>query len=185
MSLTLSQLADYAKRYDFRTNFNRANLAVLSAYGLIAAAPGAGTGTVRRTAITTDFAIGAADPARKMPLPADVGGGAYRTSVYARWTGILTFICSVPYETNELADGNTAYTITADHARALDETVAQIYALYQEGLQPFTSDNLPYYDVQRLVPLEPDERPTEEREVNVAYVRFGVTFELRQAAMPA
>jgi hypothetical protein len=53
-----------------------------------------------------------------------------------------------------------------------------------EHLEPFTPALLPHLDVQELLPIEPDERPEEAREVNTARVRWRVKFEIRSTAWP-
>lgn len=181
--LSSLQLAAYAKVYDFRSNFNKAVRQILTAYSLTTQQPGEGIQQIARTYNSCDFAVGAATGATA-PLAQNLGAGVGRHSAYAQFEGTLTLLCSVPYE-QEAQTG--AYLITADHARDLDETVAQLYAIFMEALEPFKSsgDFLPYYDIQQILPIEPDERPVHDREVNVAYVRFRIRFQIRQSAWPS
>lgn len=180
--LSSLQLASYAKIYDFRSNFNKAVRQVLTAYGVTVQQPGEGDQQIARTYNSCDFAVGAATGATA-PLVQDLGAGTLRHSAYAQFEGVLTLLCTVPYEQDPKTG---SYLISADHARDLDLTVSQLYAIFMEALEPFKSsgDFLPYYDIQQILPIEPDERPVHEREVNVATVRFRIRFQIRQSAWP-
>lgn len=101
--------------------------------------------------------------------------------MYAQYEGTLIVANSVGYETDEKT--GTAY-LTEDHVRTIDELTSTEMALFMEPLQPFTAALLPALDVQMLMPIEPDERPESEREVNVAFCRWRVRFQIRQAGWP-
>ena len=53
-----------------------------------------------------------------------------------------------------------------------------------EHQEPFTSTLLPFLDVQELIPIEPDERPVADREINAAFARWRIKFEIRPTAWP-
>ena len=182
-ALTDSQLALFAKVFDFRTQFTKAARQILDGYRITATilGPGSGNQQVPRAYTSVDFQRGGADPTYKAPINLYFGGGMMRNSQYAKFTGILSILNSCPYET-EPESGN-AY-ITQDHARLLDELCAQESAIFMEALQPFTADFLPYLDIQRLVEIEPDERPPAEREVNIAMMRWRVDFVIRRGQFP-
>jgi hypothetical protein len=155
---------------------------ILTAYSIGVKQPGEGTQQLARAYNSCDFAVGAAT-GTSVPLVQNFGAGAGRHSAYAQFEGVLTLLCTVPYE-QEPTSGATF--ISADHARDLDETVAELYAIFMEAIEPFKSsgDFLPYYDIQQILPIEPDERPVHDREVNVAFVRFRIRFQIRQTAWP-
>lgn len=180
MPLSPTQAAACKVVLDFRTQIVKAGRQILDAAGVTATGPGEGTTKVPRYFSTLDFERGAATGATHT-MPLDVGAGPYRTPVYCEYEGILTVLFSVPYETDEKT--GSAY-LTEDHARTLDELDATALLAFSEGLFPFTSALLPNLDVLQILPIEPDERPEEMREVNVSRVRFRLRFVIRQSAWP-
>lgn len=181
MPLTSTQLAAYAALFDFRTQIVKAARQILDAGGITAIGPGEGDQKLPRYVTVVDFQRGAFDPASQSRLIQDLGAGARRSSMYCRFTGTLTIMNSVPYETDEKEED--AY-LTEDHARTLDELVAKELALFMEPLQPFTAALLPNLDIASILPIEPDERPVSEREVNVAFNRFLLGCAIRPGAWP-
>ena len=175
-SLTPTRRAAYAALFDFRTQLVKAARQILSAGGITATGPGEGVALVPRYYTTVDFAVGAAT-GRKTP----VALGDYRYSEYSQFYGTLSIFNTVPVETEEKT--GTAY-LTEDHARTLDLLTATEHALFMEHLEPFTAALLPWLDVQEIVPIEPDERQVSDREVNAAYVRRRIKFEIRRTAWP-
>lgn len=180
MTLTATQLAAYAALFDFRTQFVKASRQILDAGGITAEGPGEGNQKVPRYYTSVDFQIGSAT-GLKAPLYHDLGAGNWRNGMYAQYEGTLSIMNTVGYETD--AKSGTAY-LTEDHVRTIDQLTSQEMALFMEPLQPFTAALLPLLDVQLLQPIEPDERPEADREVNVAFRRWRVRFSIRQAAWP-
>ncbi|MBC7367569.1 MAG: hypothetical protein H7343_12310 [Undibacterium sp.] len=176
-TLTPTQLAAYAKLFDYRTQFVQAARQILSAGGIAAAMPGDGDQQIPRTYNSLDFAVGGADASRKIPVA--LGGGRYRE--YGRFTGTLTLMVCVPIEEVQAAGDQ----LTVEHLRELDRITSTARVLFMEHLEPFSATLLPNLDVQALVPIEPDERPEEAREVNTARLRWRLTFELRPNAWPS
>lgn len=181
MPLTTTQVAAYAAVLDLRTQIVKAARQILAAGGITAIGPGEGNPQLPRSFSTVDFARGGFDPTRKSPLPLNLGGGAYRSSMYSHFTGVLSVANYVPYETDEKGGG--AY-ITETHARELDELCAKELVLFMEPLQPFTAALLPNLDIFAIVPIDPDDRPLTEREVNLAFVRWQITGAIRPTAWP-
>lgn len=181
-TLTATRRAAYATLFDFRTQFVKAARQILAAGGITATGPGEGTAKVPRYNTSVDFQIGAAT-GRKIA----VALGDFRYSEYSQFYGILSVMNAVPYETEEKT--GTAY-LTEDHARTLDELTATEHALFMEHLEPFAALDaddallLPHLDVQELIPIEPDERSVQDREINVAFKRWRVKFEIRRTAWP-
>lgn len=179
--MTSTQLAAYAALFDFRTQIVKAARQILSAGGIEAIGPGEGQQKLPRYFVAVDFVRGAFDPTIKQRLVQDLGAGARRSSMYCAFTGTLMIENSVPFETEEKS--GSAY-LTEDHARTLDELVSQQLALFMEPLQPFTAALLPNLDIQQIVPIEPDDRPVSEREVNIAYNRWLIRATIRPGAWP-
>lgn len=175
-TLTTTRLEAYAALFDFRTQFVKAARQILTAGGIAARGPGDGVEKVPRYFTSVDFQIGAAT-GRKTA----VALGDFRYSEYSQFYGTLSVMNTVPAETDERS--GTAY-LTAEHARQLDELLAIEHTLFMEHLEPFTAALLPNFDVQEIMPLEPDERPPGEREVNTGYLRRRIKFEIRRSAWP-
>ena len=175
-SLTPTRRAAYATLFDFRTQLVKAARQILSAGGIEATGPGEGVAKIPRYYTSVDFQLGAAT-GRKSPVTL----GDYRFLEYSQFTGTLAILNTVPAETEEKS--GTAY-LTEDHARALDELAATEHTLFMEHLEPFTAAFLPLLDVQQILPLEPDERQMADREVNAAFLRRRLTFQIRQTAWP-
>jgi hypothetical protein len=175
-TLTPTRLAAYAKRFDFRTQFVKAGRQILAAGGIVARGPGDGVEKVPRYFTSVDFQRGAAT-GRKTP----VALGDRRYSEYSQFFGVLTIMNTVPAETDEKT--GTVY-ITEDHATALSELCAREHTLFMEHLEPFTSTLLPGIDVLEMIPIDPDERPIGDREVNAAFMRWRVKFEIRYDGWP-
>jgi hypothetical protein len=173
--LTPERLAEYAKRFDFRTQFVKAARQILADFGVEAVGPGEGVRNVPRYYTTVDFQRGAAVPTRKTPVI--LGDRRYRE--YSQFLGVLSIFNTVPMEEDEKTGGQY---LSEDHARTLDELCAKEHAIFMEHLEPFTAELLPYIDVQELILIEPDERPINEREVNAAFMRWRVKFEMRTDA---
>jgi hypothetical protein len=148
---------------------------ILADGSITATGPGEGTAKVPRYYCAVDYERGAATGATA-PIPLNVGAGAYRTSLYCQWDGILTILFSTPYETDEKT--GSAY-ITEEHASTLDELEAAALVLFTEEFFPFTAALLPNLDVQKLMPIEADDRPEELRECNVRRVRFQLRCQVR------
>lgn len=180
-TLTPSQLSAYAARFDFRSQFVKAAVQILAAGGITAYGPGQGINQMGRYFVSVDFQRGTFTPDVKSPLAQNLGAGAYRSRMYCQFTGILSIMNSVPFQTVEKT--GEAYLLE-EHVRTLDELQSQQLALFMEPLQPFTAELLPWLDVQQLLPIEPDERPVDEREVNVAFTRWQILASLRPTAWP-
>lgn len=175
-TLTATRRAAYATLFDFRTQIVKAARQILSAGGIAATGPGEGVAKVPRYYTSVDFQVGAAT-GRKSP----VALGDYRYMEYSHFTGNLAILNTVPAETEEKS--GTSY-LTEDHARTLDELVATEHVLFMEHIEPFTAAFLPLLDVQQILPLEPDERQMADREVNAAFLRRRLVFQIRQSAWP-
>lgn len=180
MTLTAAQYAAFKALLDFRSQFVKAARQILDDGGIAATGPGEGTLNIPRYHSTVDFERGPATGSTA-PIPLDLGAGPWRTPFHNEWEGTLTVLFSVPYETDEKT--GAAY-LTETHARTLDELDASALVLFAEGLFPFTAALLPNLDVLQILPIEPDERPEEQREVNTARTRFRVRFAIRQSAWP-
>ena len=176
MALTPTQLAAYATVFDFRTQFVKAARQILAAGSIVAAGPGDGDNKIPRYFTSVDFQRGAAT-GRKGP----VALGDWRYYEYSQFFGVLSVLNTVPFET----DPKTGDTyLTEDHARELDRLTSVEHALFMEHQEPFTSTLLPFLDVQELIPIEPDERPVADREINAAFARWRIKFEIRPTAWP-
>lgn len=186
--ISTAQLATYAALFDFRSQVNNAVRQILAAYGLSGAQAGEGVQKLGRTSTTWDFQVNGAT-GETGSLRQDFGAGAYRNPYYSTYEGILTFQVTAPYEQEQAEDGSTIYRVADAHAREMDQSVAQLYAVFMEGLFPFTAttagDVLPNLDVRQILPIDPDERPEEMREVNIARVRFRLRLAIRASALPA
>lgn len=179
-TLSTTQLAAYATLFDFRTQFVKAARQILDAGGITAQGPGEGNQQVPRYYSSVDFQAGPAT-GLKATVYQDFGAGSFRQGMYAQFEGVLSVMNTVGYETE--AKTGAAY-LTEDHVRTIDELTSKELALFMEPLQPFTAALLPNLDVQMILPIEPDERPEQEREVNVAFRRWRVRFQIRQSAWP-
>jgi hypothetical protein len=181
MSLSPSQLSAHAALFDFRSQIVKAALQILSAGGITAYGPGQGVQEVGRYFVSVDFQRAGFTDNVKSPLALDLGAGAGRSRMYCEFTGTLSIMNSVPYETDEKT--SAAYLLE-DHVRTLDELTSTELALFMEPLQPFTAALLPNLDIMQLLPIEPDERPPSEREVNVAFTRWFIRASIRPSAWP-
>jgi hypothetical protein len=168
--LTPERLAEYAKRFDFRTQFVKAARQILDAGGIEAAGPGDAVQRIPRYFTSVNFTRGAAT-GRKTPVIL----GDYRYAEYSQYFGTLAIYNTSPMGTTEKEADEY---LLEDHVRVLDELCSKEHALFMEHLEPFTG-LLPYLDVQELLPIEPDERPEQEREVDAAFMRWRVKFEMR------
>ena len=175
-TLTATRRAAYAELFDFRTQIVRAARQILEAGGITAAGPGDGVARIPRYYTSVDFSRGGAT-GQKAPIPLS----ASRAYEYSAFTGTLSFLVTVPAETDEKS--GTAY-LTETHARTLDQVTATAHTLFMEHLEPFTATLLPSLDVREIVPLEPDERPETEREIDTARLRWRLTFAIQQSAWP-
>jgi hypothetical protein len=175
-TLTLARAQAYAERFDLRTAIVRAARQILDGYGLTAAIPGSGNTNVPRSFTSVDFQKGAAT-GRKLP----VALGDRRYFEYAEFYGTLTVMNSVPIETDAETEG--AY-LTAEHLRELDRLCSLEDAIFMEHVEPFTAALLPLHDVIEIIPIEPDERPEEEREINTAFRRWRIKVAIRSDAWP-
>lgn len=181
-TLTATRRAAYAVLFDFRTQFVKAARQILAAGGITATGPGEGVAKIPRYYTSVDFQLGGAT-GRKSP----VALGDYRYSEYSQFYGTLSIFNTVPAETDEKS--GTAY-LTEDHARTLDELIATEHTLFMEHLEPFSGLDgdsvqfLPLYDVQEILPMEPDERPIADREINAAFLRRRIKFDIRRTAWP-
>ena len=180
--LTATRRAAYAVLFDFRTQFTKAARQILTAGGIASVGPGEGITKTPRYQTSVDFSIGGAT-GRKTP----VALGDFRYSEFSQFVGTLSIMNAVPYETEERT--GTAY-LTEDHVRTLDELTSTEHTLFMEHLEPFSALDgngdllLPNLDVQELMPIEPDERPGQDREINLAFKRWRVKFEIRRSAWP-
>lgn len=174
--LTPERLAEYAKRFDFRTQVVKAARQILTAGGVPAIGPGEGVQKVPRYYTSVDYQRGAAT-GNKSP----VALGDRRYSEYSEYFGVMTVINEIPVETIEKTAGGY---LTEDHVRTLDELCAKEQTLFMEHLEPFTG-LLPYLDVLQILPIEPDERPVQDRETNRAYMRWRVRLSIRYEGWPS
>lgn len=180
--LTAAQFAAYKRLFDPRSRFNNAVRAIRTAWGLDAGAqPGEGVQALPRTLVSWDFQLGGATGST-LSLPQDFGAGAYRNPVYHEYEGILAHAVECPFETQEQLEAQ----FSEDHVRAIDERCAEILTIFIQGLFPFTGtsagDVLPEYDVLDIMPIDPDERPEEMREINIGRVRHRIRFAIRLSA---
>lgn len=175
--LTLARAQAYSACFDLRTALVRAARQILDSYGITAAIPGSGEANVPRSFTSVDFQKGAAT-GRKTP----VALGDRRYLEYSEYYGILSIMNTVPIETDPETEG--AY-LSADHLRELDRLVSLEDAIFMEHAEQFTAALLPLHDVIEIVPIEPDERPEEEREINTAFRRWRLRVAIRDTAWPA
>lgn len=176
-TLTLARAQEYALCFDLRTAVVRAARQILDSYGVTAAIPGSGDQNVPRAYTSLDFQKGAAT-GRKTPIAL----GDRRYLEYSEFYGILSIMNSVPIETDP--ETEEAY-LSADHLRELDRLCALEDAIFMEHSEQFTAALLPLHDVLELIPIEPDERPEEEREINTAFRRWRMKIAIRDTAWPA
>lgn len=175
-TLTATRRAAYAELFDFRTQIVRAARQILEAGGIVAAGPGDGVQRITRYFTAVDFQRGSA-LGQKSPIPLS----NYRALEYSAFTGVLSFVVTVPVETEAKSDD--AY-LTEAHVRTLDQVTATAHTLFMEHLEPFTAALLPTLDVREIFPLDPDERPEAEREINVSRLRWRLNFSIRPSAWP-
>lgn len=127
--------------HDFEGQFATAAKAILTAAGLTGVRGVGETGTVPDEVIVTNFLAGAAVPdARGVLTPS----GAVIAGLYDGSLEILI---------RRRRDDNIASELTGV-SRRMNETISQIRALFLAQPEPFTSANLPYYDVSNLIPQE-------------------------------
>lgn len=176
-TLTLARAEAYAQRFDLRTAIVRAARQILDSYGITAAMAGSGNQAVPRTFTAVDFQKGAAT-GRKTPVIL----GDRRYLEYSEFYGTLAVMNTVAIETEAEEEG--AY-ITAEHQRELDRLCSLEDAIFMEHVEPFTAALLPLHDVLEIVPIEPDERPEEEREINVAFRRWRLKVAIRSDGWPS
>lgn len=175
-TLTLARAQEYAKRFDLRSAVVKATRQILTGYGIEAAMPGDAAARIPRAYTSVDFQKGAAT-GRKLP----VALGDRRFYEYGEWFGTLSIFNTVAMETTERdPDG----VLTQDHVRELDRLCALEDAIFMEHVEPFTAELLPYHDVQEILPLEPDERPMQDREVNGAFRRWRLRLAVRYDGWP-
>ena len=174
--LTPVLAAAYAKRFDWRTAVVKAARQILDGYDITATGPGEGTAKTPRYYTSCDFQRGAAT-GRMTP----VALGDRRYSEYSEYYGIFSVMNSVPMETDKKT--GTAY-LTEDHARELDRLTSMEDAIFMSHVEAFTSTLLPYHEITEILPIEPDERPTADREVNVAFRRWRLKINIRSDQWP-
>lgn len=172
--LTPTRREAYAALFDFRTQFVQAARAILTAGEITAVGPAEGDQQLGRTYNSLDFAVGGARPDRRSRVA--LGGGRY--DEYCQYSGVLTLMVTSPMETTAAG----AEILTNDHLREIDRICSTARVLFMEHLEPFTPALLPNLDVLTILPIEPDERPEETREVNAFRVRWRITFEIRSTA---
>lgn len=174
--LTPERLAAYTKLFDFRSQFVKAARQILDAGGIEAAAPGDGIKRVPRHFTSLDFQRGAATGRQT-----HVALGGWRYREYSQFTGTLSIWNTAPMAQIEKTD---LIFDLEDHIRLIDELCAKEQVLFMEHMEPFSAQLLPNLDVQEIFPIEPDERPVNEREVDGAFMRWRVKFEIRKTAWP-
>ncbi len=175
-TLTTTRVEAYARVFDLRSAVVKAARQLLTAHGIVPLMPGDGVAKVGRYATSIDFQKGAAT-GRKLP----VALGDRRYYEYAEWFGILSILNTVPIETEE-RDAEAA--LTEDHLRTLDSLCAREDAIFMEHVEPFTAALLPLHDVLEILPIEPDDRPVAEREINAAMRRWRLRICVRSSAWP-
>lgn len=176
-TLTLARAQDYARCFDLRTAVVRAARQILDNYGITAAMPGSGDQNVPRAFTSVDFQKGAATGRKTVVILGDC-----RYLEYSEFYGILSVMNTVQIETTE--ETEDAY-LTADHLRELDRLCSLEDAIFMEHVEPFTAALLPLHDICEIIPIEPDERPEEERELNVAFRRWRLKVAIRSDAWPS
>jgi len=175
-TLTPERAAAYALRFDFRTAIVKAARQILDGYDITAVGPGEGTAKTPRYFNSCDFVRGAAT-GRKSPVA--LGGRRYLE--YSEYFGTFSILNTVPMETTE--KGEAEY-LTEEHARELDRLTSLEDAIFMEHVGAFTPELLPYHEVTEMFPIEPDERPMQEREVNAAFRRWRLKVNIRYSAWP-
>lgn len=174
--LTLARAQAYALIFDFRTPMVKAARQVLTTYGISAVGPGEGVNKVPRYCTSVDFQRGAAT-GRKCPVKL----GDRRYMEYCEFFGTFTLLNTVPIETDEKAEN--AF-VSEDHVRELDRLTSLEDAIFMEHAD-LLSPLLPSHEVTEMFPIEPDERPIHEREINAAFRRWRVKINVRYEAWPS
>lgn len=174
--LTPERAAAYAIVFDFRTAVVKAARQALAAYEIEAVGPGEGVKKTPRYYTSCDFQRGAAT-GRKAPVP--IGGRRYME--YCEYYGTFSIFNTVPMETEEKS--GTAY-LTEEHARELERLTSLEDAIFMEHVD-LLSPLLPLHEVTECMPIEPDERPVAEREVNAAFRRWRLKINIRYSAWPS
>lgn len=174
--LTLARAEAYSLMFDFRTPIVKAARQILTNYGIDAVGPGEGTQKVPRYFTSIDFVRGAAT-GRKGPVKL----GDRRYMEYCEFFGTLAIFNTVPMETDEKT--KTQY-LSEDHARELDRLTSLEDAIFMEHVDAL-SPLLSLHEITSLMPIEPDERPENEREVNMAFRRWRAKVNIRYEAWPA
>lgn len=175
--LTLARAQAYSVVFDFRTAIVKAARQIMANYGITAQGPGDGITKVPRYFTSVDFQRGAATK-RKSPVIL----GDRRYYEYSEFMGTFSVMITVPYETEQ--KNGTQY-LTEDHARELDRVTSLVDAIFMEHVGQFTAVVLPLHEVTEMVPIDPDERPVEDREINVSYRRWQMKVNVRPDAWPA
>lgn len=173
--LTPALAAAYSKRFDFRTAVVKAGRQFLDTFGITAAGPGEGEEKTPRFWTSCDFVRGAAT-GRKSPVIL----GDRRYMEYSEYFGVFSIFNTVPMETEQKT--GTQY-LTEDHARELERLTSLEDAIFMEhvdGLSPLMS----MHEITEMFPIEPDERPINEREVNAAFRRWRLKISIRYDAWP-
>lgn len=164
---------DYKTLRDFKTQFEKATYQILAADGITAVMPGSEEQKIPWTAVAVRFDRGGATGEKG--FVADQLNEEYDT-----FEGTLLIENIVDYRTDQ---ENEEPYVDRDHARRLDELIAQEDALFLEHLRPF-ADALEWLEVLSIMPIDPDEAPESEREVNVSRMRWRVVFRIRPEAWP-
>lgn len=176
-TLTPALAAEYAKVFDFRSAIVKAGRQVLAAYGIDAVGLGDGVQKLPRYMTALDFERGAAT-GRMSPVIL----GDRRQYEYSEFTGTFTIMNSVPITDEERSAD--AY-LSEDHQRELDRLTSLEDAIFMQHVGAFSPSLLPMHEVTKIVPMAPDERPVEMREVNAAYRRWQLTVNIRADAWPS
>lgn len=163
----------YKVLFDFKTQIEQAAYQILAAGGITPGMPGQETERVPVSTTTVSFAPGGATGDKG--LVADKLNEEYDT-----FEGVLTVENMTDFLVDE--ENGDGY-LTREHVRRLDELCATEHALFMEHIRPFGA-YLDYLDVQMLMPIEPDEAPESEREVNVARKRWRLRYKIRSDAWP-
>jgi hypothetical protein len=174
-TLTLARAQEYAKRFDFRTAIVKAARQILADYDIVAVGPGDGVEKIPRYFTSVDFQRGAAT-GRKSP----VALGDRRYLEYSEYFGTFSILNTVPMETDERTGDEY---LTPDHARELERLTSLEDAIFMEHHDAWSA-LLPLHEVTECFPIEPDERPINEREVNAAFRRWRLKVNIRYDAWP-
>lgn len=175
-TLTPERAAAYAKCFDFRTPIVRAARVQLEAFGIAAVGPGEGVAKTPRYFTSCDFVRGAAT-GRKCPVA--LGGRTYME--FCEFLGVFSIMNTVPMETDEKS--GEAF-LSEEYVRELDRLTSLEDALFMEHISPFAPAQTPLHEVTSITPMEPDERPEREREVNVAFRRWQLKVNILYNAWP-